>query len=212
MSIDDRDERTTARVYVRRLARALEDLQGRPVILSERDWERARAWHRRRIPLGLVLEILEDRGRKRPPRSLSSVDRQVEEAWGVVQAGRRGPPAAAVGADRPEDATPPREDGCRVQAFGEAARHAPGEACSEALRAARDALRRGADPSEVDRELDGRLESICPSAWALEAARTVEEELRRAGTAMPPAARARTRERAVRAALRSRLGLPPSAD
>ena len=129
-----------------------------------------------------------------------------------MQAGRRGPPASTVGADRPEDATPPGGHESRVRAYGEAARRAPGETCSEALLAARDALRRGADPSEVDRELDGRQESICPSAWAREAARTVEEELRRAGTSMPPAARTRTRERAVRAALRGRLGLPRSAD
>ena len=77
-------------LYARELERALSRIRERPVVLSPRDWEMVLDWHAREIPLGVILETLEEAGaraRKRGsagPRSLSYLASAVEEAWNLI--------------------------------------------------------------------------------------------------------------------------------
>lgn len=80
--------RSSLRVYVRTLERIFADRFDAPVVFSRRDWALAKEWHERGVPVGLVLEALNECGGK-VVRSLSSVASIVEETWEVVQAGRR---------------------------------------------------------------------------------------------------------------------------
>ncbi|MCH9648044.1 MAG: hypothetical protein K0U98_07380 [Deltaproteobacteria bacterium] len=63
-------------------------LRGAPLLLSPADWRQARAWREEGIPLGLVLEALEDlferrreRGTKGSISSLRYCQRAIQEAW-----------------------------------------------------------------------------------------------------------------------------------
>jgi len=71
---------------------AIEDcfirLRGAPLLLSPSDWQLARHWHRQGIPLGLVLETLEQvfasrqaRGAKGKVQGLRYCASAVEKAW-----------------------------------------------------------------------------------------------------------------------------------
>jgi hypothetical protein len=207
VATEGQGKRSTSRTYVRALAAALERSQDRPVILSAKDWDLASDWCARGIPLGFVLELMEERV-KRPPRSLAALARAVDEAWDVVRSGERGAPPAATGAGAP-DRECSRNTASRAVAFETSARQSPPR-CVEALQAAARDLREGSAAADVDRTLDDALETICPPEWIRAAALEVDDELRRCGANLPPEARERTRVRAVRDVLRTRLGLPRS--
>jgi hypothetical protein len=77
--------------YVRAVEAAWSKLRERPVVLSPRDFELVDGWRRRGIPLSVVLEVLEDRAKRRGAgggRSLAHLVPAIEEAWMAVSAGR----------------------------------------------------------------------------------------------------------------------------
>jgi hypothetical protein len=197
--------------YARRLESALSAVAERPVVLSPRDWALVHDWHQRGVPLGLVLEtleeIVEERRRRRtgPPRTLASIRGAVEEAWSVVVHGRR------------DGDAPPGEAGPPAPGRGAAAWRRVAEAeepespLARLLRGCLEALEGGAEPERVDADLDRGLKAAAP-----EAAARLEEEVSRRLTVhrdrMDPEAFRATVERGVKDGLRAELGLPRLAD
>ena len=196
----DRGSSRTARAYARELERSLERLAGRPVVFSHRDWDLARRWHDSGVPLGLVVELLEERG-SRVTRGLRSIAAAVESAWEVVRAGetRSGPGAG----NAPAEATTPSGD-----PYAEAAARTDVEALERVLRAASERLRAGQEHPTIDGVLDDVLADACPAAWVEDAAREVAGRLAPYRGRLPPAELERVRRRAVVDNLRARLGLP----
>lgn len=101
---DPRDE--TAELNDHEYFQAIEEvfvrLRGAPLLLSPKDWQTARTWHREGIPLGLVLRTLEEvfegrreRGDQDKISSLRYCSRAVRAAWTEIRE------LTAV-ADRPE--------------------------------------------------------------------------------------------------------------
>jgi len=94
--------------YVRAVEERFRALRERPLILSPEDLARVVAWHRRGLPLFLVLDTLEEVFREasarrppRRPRSLAYCESAIEEAerdWREALVGRRDAPAAAIDA------------------------------------------------------------------------------------------------------------------
>ena len=97
------------RRYIRAVERAWSKILGRPAVVSPREFDAIDAWRRRGIPLGVVLEVLADFGKRhvgRTPKALTSLARAVEEAWSVVASGRAAPTVT--------DAQPTRSDARRA--------------------------------------------------------------------------------------------------
>ena len=94
--------------FVRAVEERFRVLRERPLILSPEDLARVVAWHRRGLPLFLVLDTLEDVFREaaerrpaRRPRSLAYCEPAIEEAeraWREALVGRRDAPAVAIDA------------------------------------------------------------------------------------------------------------------
>jgi len=94
--------------FVRAVEERFRALRERPLILSPEDLARVVAWHRRGLPLFLVIDTLEDVFREaaerrppRRPRSLAYCEPAIEEAerdWREALVGRRDAPAVAVDA------------------------------------------------------------------------------------------------------------------
>ncbi len=195
------DPAVTARTYARALEQAMERLAGRPVVFSHRDWDLARRWHDDGVPLGLVLELLEDRG-ARAGRGLRSVASAVESAWSVVRAGELRPdpsptasrPATDVPAENPY--TAPNPDS--------------GASIAELLRHAAARYRHGDPRSAIDADLDRALPGASPASWLDAAERDVETRLAAYRGRLPPREFDRVLARARIDALRARAGLPPS--
>lgn len=94
--------------YARAVERALAESSGRAVVMSPRDFSLLSGWLARGVPLGLVLEQIEHRkSRGRDVRSLASVARAVEEAWGSVVDGRLGATHDAGSPSPPATPAPP---------------------------------------------------------------------------------------------------------
>jgi hypothetical protein len=93
-------------LYVRAVEERFRSLRERPLILSPEDLARVVGWHRRGLPLFLVLDTLEDVFREaaerrppRRPRSLAYCEPAIEEAertWREALVGRRAEPAPAA--------------------------------------------------------------------------------------------------------------------
>jgi len=82
------------RRYLRAVEAAWSKLLGRPAIVSPREFTIIDRWRRRGVPLGIVLEVLRDAGKRRSgatPRALTAFAHAVEEAWLAVAAGRLAP-------------------------------------------------------------------------------------------------------------------------
>lgn len=79
-------EKTTLQ-YVRRLEQALSRLTAGPRVFTQRDWHLATRWCESGIPVGLVLEVLNEAGCG--VASLSKISKKVESSWEAVRKGRR---------------------------------------------------------------------------------------------------------------------------
>ncbi len=94
--------------YVRAVEERFRALRERPLILSPEDLARVVAWHRRGLPLFLVIDTLEEVFREaaarrppRRPRSLAYCEPAIEEAeqaWREAVVGRHTDSAAAIDA------------------------------------------------------------------------------------------------------------------
>ncbi len=193
--------------YARRLEQALCRLRGTAVVLSPRDWRLITEWHRREVPLSLILDTLEElargtgRGRRaRPPRSLGAVARAVEEAWRVWREGRV---VAAAG-----EAAGPRPLGEACASWQAVERRERETPLGRVLRELLLALERGEDPAELDRRLDRELVAVAPGPRVRAARDAAEHDLSPHRSRMPAGALAATLERAVVDLLRRELGLP----
>ena len=116
---DPGDEELTDHQYFRRIEEAFIDLRGSPLLLSPKDWQTARDWHRRGIPVELVVRTLEElfarrreEGREGKVSSLRYCAPAVEAAWTEAReltaaaAGRSARPGRAPGAGRDAAADP----------------------------------------------------------------------------------------------------------
>lgn len=190
----------TLRTYVRRLEERVRRRTGRAGAFPHRDWDLARRWHDAGIPVGLVLEILDARG-KRPLHGLTSIARAVEEAWAVVRSGRLAragaPEPGAAGGERgaPSDrlvaAIAAMDDGALRRALGEVA----------------DAFAGRPDAPGIDDALDRAIEIGSPAEVRSEVEAEVDRALAPHVGSMPPETLAATRRRAVLDRLRLRAGL-----
>jgi hypothetical protein len=195
--------------YARALEQALSRIRERPVVLSPRDWSLVVEWHAREIPLGVVLEALEDaaaRARKgrsgTGPRSLAYVAGAVDEAWELIRSGRSARTASTAVAV-PTLATV-------REAWDQAAREAAGgrEALSALLRELLARLDRGEAPLDLDRDLDRRISACLPAAEVAAVERQVDAELVSFRQRVPAAALHRVRATSIARRLRRSLGIP----
>ena len=196
-----RDPVTTARAYAREIERVLERLAGRPVVFSHRDWDLARRWHDDGVPLGMVLELLEDKGR-RATRGLGSIAKAVEAAWTVVRAGQIRADATPVEPTVTDD-----DDG---DPYGVAADHVADPTLERLLRAASIRRRAGEYRGAIDADDDHDLAAASPAEWVAAAERAVEARLAAYRGRRPPVEFGRARDRARVDALRARARLPPT--
>ena len=189
----------------RRFVRAIESawmaLAGRPVVVSPRDFEMLAGWHRRGIPLRVVLAAIEEWGRThrgRPPGSLRAFAPAIEAAWEAVRSGRAAAAAPSVAVR-----------GQNPIAAWERARSAP---APQALRALLDraiaAARGGEEPAAVDAAVDRGLPQAAPQAAVAAADGATTEALAPFRSRMSPDAYRSTWERARADRLRDALGVP----
>jgi hypothetical protein len=194
--------------YARALENALSRIRERPVVLSPRDWSLVVDWHRREIPLAVVLEVLDEaasRSRSRTsgagPRSLAYIAPAVEEAWKLILSGRRdhGAPAPAV---------IPTLQGVR-DAWERAAAAAGRDSKLHGLLVGLlGRLDRGEAAAVLDDELDRGIAECCPPAEVEGVEREVEAELTPFRSRIPARSLAGTRCRSVAARLRRARGIP----
>jgi hypothetical protein len=192
--------------YVRAVERALAALAGSPFVLSPRDYALVSAWHARGIPLGLVLETIEDTARRHggslPARGLSRVVPAIEEAWETVRDGRLVTGAAAAAGDLPSLAL-------AVDAWKRARSAAPD---GSSLRLLLDALlarhEAGESPADLDARLDESLPDAAPAPLLARVAEESRGELEPFRKRMDPAVFEATARRSRSDRLRRVLGLP----
>jgi hypothetical protein len=198
----------TSVAFARSVMRALAELRGPEATapLSPRDWALLFDWERRGVPLATILEALREgpparRGRRtrlRGPLRLSDVAPSVEEAWEVLRSGEAAPaPSAPPAARNPLDAW--------RDALGTVDRASPLAAVLSDLlgRAAS-----GAEPRELDRELDERIEALASEGDRDAIASEVTGELAPFRELLAADVLAATRTLAIRDRLRRKLGLP----
>jgi len=195
----------SAATYARTIERLWEKLADRPVVLSPRDWSRISDWHARRIPLEIVREAMEEQAgrQRRGPvlRTLSGVERAVEEAWAVISQGRVGSPpdGPAAGADRavPESAWQRRLE-----------QEEPGSRLHSLLSELLDRLARGEDRAALDEELDRALPEAAPGKLLEAIRRQIDGELEDYRSRMAPEEFSASRRHGCLERLRRRLDLP----
>lgn len=193
-------KRSRSAAYVRAVEKAWEDLRGRAVVLSPRDWALASDWAARGVPLACVLEALrEAKRRRRTPTSLTRLAPVVEEAWRVVREGR---------AERPLERREPQATVDPLDPWRAASRAAaPGSALRDLLDRAIALAEAGSDLADADRFVDERLADAVPTAMADEARSEADRALAPFRARMSPDVLEATRRRSVSDRLRARIGL-----
>lgn len=230
---DSRSESAADHAYFLELEDLFIGLRGAPLMLSPSDWQVAKEWRRRGIPLELVRRVLREVFEKRKQRDADDIvglryfRRPVENAWKkareLAAGGERAEPetfdlegrlerlAAALPEELPERARWAE----RIRALaGEATPEPGGDATGDAASEVASEMSEG-DMEAVEEDL-GRLddELLEVLSQALdrdesEALREqVEEALRRLAARLPEEEVARSREHLHRRLLRERLGLP----
>jgi hypothetical protein len=197
--------------FVRAVEERFRALRERPLILSPEDLSRVVAWHRRGLPLFLVIDTLEEVFREaaarrppRRPRSLAYCEPAIEEAergWREAIVGRRGAPAAAVDAASLARRAKPTLD----------ASAAPPELVGHVLaQLERDAG--GPLPAERTAALQRELVDGCAATLEPAERQELEEEVERLvapyAAGMPAGVRERTRVALRDRLLRRRFRLP----
>ena len=189
----------TGRQYVRKLEEALARRGEGPRVFTQRDYRLATRWHQEGVPVGLILEVLEQR--KIAPRSLAQIASRVEDSWKAVCAGKlRG------GEDRP--AVEAEQSGTETLLAGALAAAPPESKLHDLILALQDELRRNAQPAVLEAMVAERLPgAVLPEQLqeAEEQARSGVESHRRR---MPPDAIRETIRRGVVARLRRLAGIP----
>lgn len=194
--------------YVRAIERALGDRGDRPFVLSPRDYARARDWYARGIPLGLVLEALEERsprGRgvptgRRP--GLAHVARAVEESWDAVRDGRVSRPGIEESGPLPTVA----DALDRWRRARDAA--ADGSALRSLLDRCLGALERGDTAQSLDAALDAAIAGAASPDLVARVETEADHELQPFRRRMEPRVFEATRNRSVVDRLRRALDLP----
>jgi len=187
------------RAYAREIERVWSDLQGRPVVLSPKDWTLITEWHARGVPLSLIHDAVAAvrENSREPPRGLAYLAPAVEEAFSLVLDGRRrAAPAAA----------PPREP--PIASWRRFEREAEDSPAARLVRELLAALDAGEDPVALDGRLDRELPGVVGAAVRDEITSVVEAELAPFAERMAPAVLDETVRSAVVFRLRRRLGLP----
>jgi hypothetical protein len=194
-------------LYARELERALSRIRERPVVLSPRDWELVLDWHAREIPLGVILESLEEAGaraRKRGsagPRSLSYLASAVEEAWHLIRSGRLDPLDGAS-AGRPPVA---EVRGAWTRACDSAGVGTP---LARLIRDLLARLEQGEAPRAIENELERSIVDRAPTALVERIRGEVDSDLAPYRSRIPPDRLDATARRALVTRLRRSLGLP----
>lgn len=184
-------------------------LRGTPFLLSPADYQLAKDWYRRRIPISLVLSTLEEVFARRRARgtavriqSLGYCAEAVERAWQeqvqLAAVDRRAPTHAIDVAGRLEAlaAALPADLPGRAELTAEMRRLSGGaEEVEEALAA-------------IDERLMTGLEAGLAAADSEELAMAADRALKDLRHRLDPRDRADARSRLRRQALRRRLGLP----
>ncbi len=195
--------------YVEAIESALQRLRGRPLVLSPEDLQRVLSWHEKGIPLGLVLELMDEvfdaaaqRRPRRSPRSLAYLAPAVEEAWEDRKEGR-------VGRRRIRRASkdPTLPDALKSLAAALRSSRAPRQA-RETIAEVIDALSRGEGPPRADGDLAVQLEedlfAACREALSSAQRQALDE---RAAEEIAPYAQGMSDEVRVRALTRARARL-----
>lgn len=211
--------------YFQRIEQVFIGLRGAPLLLSPKDWQTAREWHRQGIPLDLVSRTLEEvferrreRGDDDPISSLRYCNRAVQAAWKELRelvavagpgrgAGEAGEavafdPArrlAALSAALPED-LPGRPD--VVERLGGITAGGEGEAPETDPRRIEEAL------AALDREVVGELIERLPADERAELERAAEESVRALADRVPRDELDRARRRVLEQKVRRLYSLP----
>jgi uncharacterized membrane protein YccC len=185
------------------------NLRGAPLLLSPADWETARDWRRRGIPLDLVAAVLREAFEKNPEkkgrsgiRSLKYFDAAVERAWRQVR---------ALGATEPDSEPEPLDLGIRLAAL---ARSIPSRLSgSDGIRRRLLDLEGDAEDvekalSRLDRELIALAEAALEDRVGQEIRDEVEAAVKRVSSRVAADEEDELRRRLLGTALRRRLGLP----
>ena len=203
--------------YVREVEERFRILRGTPLLVSPADFQRLISWHRRGVPLFLVLEALDHVFRRaaaekppRVPRSLAYCEAAVIEAFAEYRERQTGAPgpahAAASRAPALADLVARAREGLARSAAPEAAKVAALEGLARLVEETRTP---GVDAAAA---IDAALVAACLSSLVEDERRALEEQAR--GDVAPFAAEMARAvlERAYRAALarrvRTRFALP----
>lgn len=221
-----RSESAADHAYFHELEDLFIGLRGAPLMLSPSDWQVAKEWRRRGIPLELVRRVLREVFDKRRQREADDIvtlryfRRAVEGAWNkareLAAGGERAEPEAfdlegrlgRLAAALPDE-LPQRERWAkRIRALAASSEEAKGSGrepepvSSPDLETVEETLGR----------LDDGLLETASGALGEDASedlrQSVEEALGRLAGRLPPAEVARSREHLHRRLLRERLGLP----
>jgi hypothetical protein len=189
------------RRYVAAIEAAWSKLAGRAIVVSRRDYETVAGWHRRGIPLPVILEAFahfeRTHRRRSGPRSLAALARAVEEGWETIAQGR-----AAVPGPAPVEAG---ELGDDPWADGPWKRH---PALAAIVSRIADGARRGEDAASIDAALDRELPEAVPAETRDAAEANARRALAPYRPRMSPEAYRVTLARGVADRLRQALGLP----
>ena len=190
------------RRYIRAIEAAWSRFQGRPAVVSPREFETLDSWRRRGIPLAVILEAIEAIRKRRAgkaPRSLTALAGAVEDAWSVVAAGRSAAPDVAIG-QKPRAA---------LQAWEDAVlRSSAASPLRTLLTGLLEEARAGRDAPAVDAALDGALGAVVPGDLLERARRECARQLEPFRSRMSDGEFRKMIDRALVDRLRSELVLP----
>jgi hypothetical protein len=188
----------TALRYVRRLEQTLSSRTDGPRVFTQKDWRLATRWHEMGIPVGMVLEHLDEAGFG--VSGLSRIARKVEASWQAVQKGRR-----KAAATTPETSDPAGWEQILLKVLEDST--VPEEVQS-LIRALIKEGRAGATPSRLESILSARLLESVPRELLEEARLDAENSLARQRNRMPPDMFRMTLEKGILARLRKKLQIP----
>jgi hypothetical protein len=203
------DSSAEDQAYFREIEQTFIRLRGAPLLLSPADWQLARDWRGRGIPLQMVLQTMEEvfrrraeRGRKGRIQGLRYLAGAVDRAWEkhleLVASGRREAPAeidlpgrlGALAAALPVTLPDRERLAARVRSLEGSA-----ESVEDALQS-------------LDCEALQRIEDALEAEVRSELERSVDEALERLAARLGADERSRLRARLYRESLRRRAGLP----
>lgn len=189
--------------YARVIERRWSELQGKPIVLSPRDWARIERWYSLGIPLDIVAEAMaaatERDQTSKSPRRLAAVAPLVEEAWAVILDGRRAT-RCEVG---PSPEADPLNLWCRRKE-----REPAGSRLAGLLEELTGRIEGGEDRRRLDEELDRRLVETVDPALRESVQLEVDSELEPFRERIPADRLDATRRRACVDRLRRLLDLP----